>query len=389
MSSLMSRSVKDLRELICVSRLSYREEEGRDELGSSNSDEDFNVPQQHVSAPKLPKRKTKELSPLEKEEKLVSPPLSAGSSGRGSPLPPIRKSSATSPDGSGRSSPVNCSENGQGLSVRRRKIKPARTNFDSILLYMDSTVISDWLRRANDAVKDLTSWLHAGANFVHFAHFFMSEIPSSKRRELVQMEFGIVLEEVNFSLKAGIDSREVTLQDLDSFMSAVLWEYPRKFCDSERGKFFLGILVCLCSGRKENYKTLLSNVRCSTTNKQFVQLILATRSFAVVSLCAGVINFYKQVSGRKSCASASSKDSLFSKDIVDVVMDFAFQAVHQGLADVLEYLLQSFELDPCSVKGKDGKSLLFSAVISTQEEVLRFLLKVTNRKLMLSIRPSP
>ena len=369
----MNRSVKDLRELICVSRLSYRGEEEDEELHNSNSDEDSLSSHQPFPAPRLPQRKNRELSSLDKDEKLVSPPLSAGSSGRGSPLPPIGKSPITSPNSSSRVSPVEC--NNRGLPAHSQKPKQTKPNFDDVLMYMDSTVLSEWLRRANDDVKELTSWLHAGDNFVSFAHFFLSEISNSKRRELVQLEFSIITEEVSFSFKAGTDCNQVTARDLDAYLSAILWEYPQQFSESRCAKTFLTILVNLCSGRKDNYRTLLSNVRCSTNNKQFVQQILATRAFAVLSLCSGILKFYKQIT-QQACNSSLGKDAPSGKDIIELVTDFAFQAVRKGFVDVLQFLLENFKLDPQTMKARDGKSLLFTAVICTQGEVLGFLLKV-------------
>lgn len=105
----MSRSVRDLRELINVSRLSYRDEDEVDDL-CYESAQDFGGMPLEVSQPSLLKRKNKDLAPLSSKGKPVSPPLSSGSSGRGSPLPPIGASNSpstnNSPSSSGRNSPV-------------------------------------------------------------------------------------------------------------------------------------------------------------------------------------------------------------------------------------------------------------------------------------------
>ena len=186
----MSRSVRDLRELINVSRLSYRDDDELDEL-CNESEEDFSVIPLEVSQPSLPKR-SRDLAPLslDSKKKPVSPPLSSGSSGRGSPLPPIGATSSPtsgSPSSSGRSSPARLPQDGVterviSISARKKDVKRSKPNFDNILFYMDSTVVGDWLTKANDSIKQLTSWLHCDDNFIQFAHFWLSEMPRTKQR---------------------------------------------------------------------------------------------------------------------------------------------------------------------------------------------------------------
>ena len=374
----MSRSVRDLRELICASRLSYRDENDNEDLASTSSEDlelECGIPRE-VSPPKLPKRK-KDLYPIKKTGRPLSPPLSSGSSGTASPLPlpPIRPNSrSNSSSGSEKELEYVQDERLEIGKVpsRRRIKKTARTNFDLMLGYADSTVIGDWLTRANTGVKDLTSWLHAGSNFVQFAHFWLSEIPKSQRRELVEVEASIIRDELCFAFGPGLASKDVLQEDIASFLSAVLWEFPRKFSGPEGGPFFLNILICLCSSRKDSYKSLLSDVKCGTEKKQFAQIILATRAFAVVNVCSGVVGFFKQISESKGLDSY-----IPSKDIKNVATNFAFDAVCKGFVDVLEYLMSSFNVDPQNAKGRTGKSLLFAAVVSGQQEVVRHLLQVS------------
>ena len=365
--------MRDLRELINVSRLSYRDDDEEDELYHSTSPEsqqDFG----DSSQPALPKRRNKELAPLSSKDKTVSPPLSSGSSGRGSPLPPI---GVTSPSSSGRTSPVTQQslDGTRVISARKKDVKPSKPNFDLILLYMDSTVVGDWLTKANSSIKQLTSWLHYNDNFIQFAHFWMSEMPRSQQRELVEMEFSILMEEIYFAFGAGLQGGSVSRQDVDTFARAVFWEYPEKFHSSETKDFFLKILLCLCSGRKNNYRALLSDVQCSTSNKQFVQLILATRAFAVVNICTGVLEFFKSAFQRSTYVEVAD-NSLVSKSIVAIATEFAFQAVQKDLPDVLDYLMRNYSLQHHTLKDGSGKNLIFAAVLSGKENMLTHLLKV-------------
>lgn len=375
----MSRSVKDLRELINVSRLSYRDDEEEEELYHSSSPESLqefgDIPLEGAK-PALPKRRNKDLVPLSSKEKSVSPPLSAGSSGRGSPLPPIGASSTASPSSSERNSPSqSISAANRVISTRRKDLKTSKANFDSMLLYMDSTVVSDWLTKANSLIKQLTSWLHDNDNFIQFAHFWLSEMPTSKQRELIEMEFSILMEEIFFAFGAGLEGKSVSRQDICAFARAVFWEYPEKFHNSETMDFFLNILLCLCSGRKNNYRALLSDVQCSTSNKQFVQLILATRAFAIVSICSGVLEFFKAAFDRSTYKEATD-NSLVSKSVVAIATEFTFQAVRKDLPVVLDHLLKNYSLQHYTLKDSEGKSLLFAAVLSGKENMLGHLLKV-------------
>lgn len=379
----MSRSVRDLRELINVSRLSYRDDDEEEELYHSSSPESLqefgDIPLEGAE-PALPKRRNKDLVPLSSKEKSISPPLSAGSSGRGSPLPPIGASSTLSPSSSERTSPAQpISAANRVISARRKDLKTSKANFDSMLLYMDSTVVGDWLTKANSLIKQLTSWLHDNDNFIQFAHFWLSEMPTSKQRELIEMEFSILMEEICFAFGAGLEGKSVSRQDICAFARAVFWEYPEKFHNSETMDFFLNILLCLCSGRKNNYRALLSDVQCSTSNKQFVQLILATRAFAIVSICSGVLEFFKAAFGRSTYKEATD-NSFVSKSVVAIATKFAFEAVRKDLPDVLDHLLKNYSLEHYTLKDSEGKSLLFAAVLSGKENMLEHLLKVMKSK---------
>lgn len=381
----MSRSVKDLREIINVSRLSYRDDEEEDELCSaSNSTQDFGGIPLEASQPTLPKR-SKDLTPLCTKGKHVSPPVSAGSAERQSPLPPIglthNISSNSSPSSSGRNSPAanHLTMNGDRvIPACKKDVKPSKTNFDNILHYMDSTVVGDWLTKANDALKQLSSWLHHDDNFVQFAHFWLSKMPTSKQRQLIDMEFSIFMDELGFAFDAGLKEGSVTRTDIDTFAHALIWEYPEKLNSSETRDYFLNILLCLCSGKRNNYHALLSDVQCSTLIKQFVQIILATRAFAIVNICSGVLEFYKAALP-KSSKTESMCNSLVSQSLVAISTEFAFQTVQKELPDVFDFLIRSYSLQYQTMKDSEGKSLIFTAVHSGKEVMLAHLLKMNPR----------
>lgn len=45
----------------------------------------------------------------------------------------------------------------------------------------------------------------------------------------------------------------------------------------------------------EAYRLLLTNVKCSTINPQYIQWLLAIRSFALVTFLQAVITFYREL----------------------------------------------------------------------------------------------
>lgn len=382
----MSRSVRDLRELICMSRLSYH---GEDETHQNTNDLDTNT------VPKETTTNAKKVS-QKKGFSSVSPPGTPGSSGRGSPLPPISKSASSNGDSSSsslRSSPLspiapcqagsapnNISDTEQ-VQVRptscfTRNFKPLKTNFDALLSYFDATIVAEWLTRANKTVSELSSWVHLGDSFANFAHFWLSEVSPNKRSELISMEYSIVMDELKFAFGVGLEGNQITEQDIVVFMNAVLWEYPEKFSPSQSGSSLLNILMCLCCGRKHNYRQLLSDVKCSTTNKQFVQFILATRAFAIVSLTSGVLDFYKQIHSMKDTQKGTSE---FPQDsqLCQMAEHFALIAIQKGFVEVFQYFLLNYEFELDEDKGTDKRSLLFATIISGQEEMLKILLKVS------------
>ena len=388
----MSRSTRDLRELICISRLSYH---GDDD--SMNSFLDANDVDNEVDRNAVPRETTTTVQSASqrylktKGLPTVSHTVSQESSRRGSPLPPIRKSKSASSESlsSGRCSP--CSPTGSASPLDNASLKrplkpitgmkevdlskPVNSDIDSLLLFFDATVISDWLSRSNETVDSLTVWVHSDNNFVNFANFWLTELSLGKRWELISMEFSIVMDELKFAFGVGIQDNKLTIQEVSAFMSSVLWEYPQKFSSTRGGTFFLNLVMCLCCGRKENYKALLSDVRCSTSNKQFVQFVLATRAFALVSLCSGVIAFYKEIHSQESPSDAGFAS--LSRDIHLFATDFAFEAIQKGLVKVFQYLLLNYELKAIKETTADGKCFLFAAILSGQEEILRLLLKVS------------
>jgi hypothetical protein len=59
---------------------------------------------------------------------------------------------------------------------------------------------------------------------------------------------------------------------------------------------------------------MLSDVKCSTRNKQYAQWLLATRSFAIVSCWSAIVNFYRNLLDRLQQSNLTSFCSKEDKD---------------------------------------------------------------------------
>ena len=339
----MSRGVKDLRDLIVVSRLTCRDSD--EEIDSADEDfvrdldalslsstgsgsrqssansidrqkrghktpdsgivgngsPDFTSTQEHYpkppstnsssSARKRKKGKHKSMETLPSRHELPKP----------SPLPPVgSRPSSSSSEGGGHISPEmkpTRSSSGYGDDS-----KPG--NFDRMLSFMNDDVVSNWLLRANKTVSAMAQWCHAKENFVHFAHFWITDFPDIQRQEILKLEHGILLDELSMAFAAGKDQGKIRHKDVCTFLSAIFREYPNKLFSSKGSHQFLDALDVLTSERQDQYKELLSDVKVSTRNRQFAQWVLATRSFALVSVWAAVVNFYLNLWGKDTPSSA-------------------------------------------------------------------------------------
>lgn len=356
----MSGKVKDLRELVCVSRLTVRHSDdeyissdegdvverfgsalGRfrslalEDSSSENFTRDFlsgdsgistanQSPQEGQDAHGIPSndtvsqagaklKKTADSTPVPRfsRRKKRKPKGNANNSAvvqtghefpRLTPLPPVASSSSISRQSSGSSSA------GSVRSPPASAPYPARTptpitgtrgrkegDFDELLSYLDSTLVSEWLQSCNKAVSDMATWCHAGENFVNFAHFLLTDFPTQQKMEIFKMEYEILVKSVKFAFAVGLDSESITWKEVSTFLSAVFREYPQKLLSSGGSYLFLDYLHVLTSERQDEYKTVLSNVKCSTRNRQYAQLVLAVRSFALVNMWYAVTNFYRSI----------------------------------------------------------------------------------------------
>ncbi|KAL5018187.1 hypothetical protein ScPMuIL_003909 [Solemya velum] len=406
----MSRGIKDLRELICVSRLSYHDSndeivsddcvlsdgldslslssEGRgsrDSSAGSQSSRPQISPEENCfdrspdsgcvpntgSSPvqsitiketanhpkKRKKKKKKELNTLPAKHELP----------RSSPLPPVtsNESFSYSEPASKPTSDGEASQSGRKTNAVRSKV----TNFDSMLAFMDATIVSGWLTRANEGISNISSFMNISINFVEFAHFWLTEFPDGQKREIFELEFDILSEETTFAFTVGIDQRKVSQTDIVNLIGAIFHEYPNKLLGVNGGHLFLYYLSILSSGRTNEYKKLLSEVKCSTQNRQYAQWILATRSFSLVSIWSAIVNFYRNCKKRNNV--------YLEETTVESEIEFSeqhlCQAVNLGYTEVVHFLVGIRNVNP-RLLDSHNRSLIFIAVMQGRVETLQYLL---------------
>ena len=348
----MSRGIKDLHELICVSRLTIRDsdeellisdDEGRisrfgymsfsSETSGSDSRQssaqsnkgrscrmspDSGIstngisPESDViySRKKQKKKKRKQVTLPTMHELPKPKPLPPVGNGSMSPIT-IEAKGSTETDSSD-----DCAESSEPiLSTRGDKpsagppvfsrshtssylgnVPKANTqvlNFDNMLIYLDATLVSEWLSSSNEVVSDITNWCHQDENYVQFAHFWLSEMPQLQRQEILKLEYSIVMDQFNLAFAPGRDAGQIKYKDIVHFTQAVFREYPANLFSSKGSHTFLNYLDTLTSERTKEYKNLLTDVRCSTRIKQHAQMTLACRAFCLVSVWSAVVKFYR------------------------------------------------------------------------------------------------
>jgi hypothetical protein len=238
-------ALKDLRDLVNVSRLTFREESSDENVSPRSEEEPKTQLKNKTSTNKLNKKPIiSESEPVGKKQLKHSKPdaskpyvlssyvenprsslsLTERSSllDRNS-LPVVKNTEKLAPlPAIVPKSNLNHDENNSSLNKSIEPLKDQQDpnnnnpvqksrveslfiggNFDYMLAYIDASVVSDWLNRANRYLKKMSKW-HRHSNFesyIKFCNFWLGFSGSSKfndkqRRQLLEMEYSIIYEEV-------------------------------------------------------------------------------------------------------------------------------------------------------------------------------------------------
>lgn len=118
-------------------------------------------------------------------------------------------------------------ESDNGLETNEEAKTSKNGNFDNMLTYIDASVVSEWLNRANRSLRKMHRWhqnngtLYSahGVNknsqelikyesFINFANFWLgcnktSKLDHRQRRQLLEMEYSIICDEVTQAFQIG------------------------------------------------------------------------------------------------------------------------------------------------------------------------------------------
>uniref|UniRef100_A0A803SXH8 Family with sequence similarity 220 member A n=1 Tax=Anolis carolinensis TaxID=28377 RepID=A0A803SXH8_ANOCA len=194
------------------------------------------------------------------------------------PLPHIGKKA--SPHQSGGASGVAFSKESLGVLF-----SPEKDLFEKHFNNFDSTAVAGWLDTAQNLISEMGEWSCSGDNFVHFAHFWLSELQLNQKQQLLELEMGVIEDEVRLAFLEGPDSNEIQPSELNSILAASLSEYHMGLLNNQNALVFLDYLNLMSSVDASEYKEMLSNIQYTIKNPQITQWLLAIRAFALASLC--------------------------------------------------------------------------------------------------------
>jgi len=274
--------MRELRELICQSRLDYR--------GSDCSDvdtDDFSDNGAFGDAGQKPQPQH-----FRSDDQLTC--TTTPDSGLASSLPHC---GSTSDSDAVESTPANSARGHRALSSESRL--PTKTfcctteDFAMIFDSINHSLVARWLEDANAVIAQLSNWCHCDENFVAFGHFWLSEFPAIERNSLIRMEHEIFVDRLAAAFQPASDIR---LCHVTALAGAVLHEFPRRLLSTEGPRLVLHWLDVLTSPKRcEQFRKTFSSIHCSTTCHQHSEIVLSLRAFALVSLVSAFVSFYQKL----------------------------------------------------------------------------------------------
>uniref|UniRef100_A0A674JYN7 Family with sequence similarity 220 member A n=1 Tax=Terrapene triunguis TaxID=2587831 RepID=A0A674JYN7_9SAUR len=121
-----------------------------------------------------------------------------------------------------------------------------------------------------------------------FNHFDSTSLQYNQKRQLLELEMGIIEDELQLAFLEELDS-ELQPSDLHSILAATLSEYPMGLLSNQKPYIFLDYLNIMSSEQTTAYKKMLSSIKYTTNNPQVTQWLLAVRAFALANLWHAVV----------------------------------------------------------------------------------------------------
>jgi len=247
---------------------------------------------------------------------------------------------------------------------------------DVVLQLFDRSVMLVWLEQTKRSITDISDWCSEEENFVHLAHFWLSEFPSDRRCSMFEFEYGLIRDKI----ASGCRRNKPSPEQLTSFLTVILHEFPEgRLSGLADAYVFLEHLEAVAERFKRD--SLLAAVTCSLHNQQNYDCLLAVRSYAIVTIWSAILDQYrsgvdsvmvnsKKKSSRPSTArgrlsssrvqsarpgrpsSASSVSSLESKSLGDEMAANADISSHNRIFDAIRFVkfCFSFSLLFCTLQ---------------------------------------
>ncbi|XP_054849433.1 salivary gland specific protein SAGSIN1 isoform X1 [Eublepharis macularius] len=198
---------------------------------------------------------------------------------------------------------------------------PEPDALEKVFCCLDHTLAADWLRKAHSLIRDLGTWSCCGDNFVQFAHFWLSELQQNQKQQLLELEMGIIKNELRLALLQGSDSKELQPFDFNAILASALSEYPTELVSSQSSCVFLDYLNFMALDQTPGYKKMLSSIQYASKNLQIAQWLLVIRAFVLANLWHAIVKFYKalvstQISSEQHVESSVSAPEKQSCDVV-------------------------------------------------------------------------
>ena len=356
----MSRGIKDLRELINISRLSFREDEALLEVSCS-------------SLPEL------DVSSVEDSLQCSFPSRQQNDdlSNRGTRSAPVDRTAGTShrPEDAKQQHGESLSRSEFIVSPTKKKQSVQKKGIDEDLVAkIDMVRLKNLLVRSNYDLAGLSAWWSDSRNACEFIHFWLKKLVDAKQFELLQLEYSLVRKEIQSAFAKQLDAGDVKVVEVHNLLHSVLHEYPDGFCGSQGKYFTVGVVEILSSGKNEEFRTLLTNVRHQSTNKPIIEAILAIRSFGLISLINAIVCFFCEAHKFP----LPSPEDLSKKIGVSTPCQVLQTAISLGYLDVVKYQWNKGKEHFCELDGQ-GRSAIFLAAQHQEVKILQFLLEKVRR----------
>lgn len=163
---------------------------------------------------------------------------------------------------------------------------PEKDHFEKLFHCFDGAAATNWLEKAHVLIGNLGAWSLSRDNFVHFAHFWLSELHINQKNQLLELEMGVIEDEVRLAFPEAKESQPL---DLNSILATVLSEYPTGLVNNQNPYVFLDYLNLMSSEGTAGYKQMLSSIQYTTKNPQIAQWLLAMRAFALANLWHAIV----------------------------------------------------------------------------------------------------